>query len=231
MQLSDYLVVLQRRWWIILLTAAVAVASAFIFSRLQERVYRSEASYLVVPNRIDNGLSIVLQNSMASFREIALARPQLQKMSDELQLDRTPEWLLQHVAIQSRPDERKMIVQVDYPDPATAQRLADAIGNNMVALVSARNNTLEGTDRISMTVLEPATPPVLHRPQTRVNMLAGAVLGLVLGLLLAFILEALDDTLKTPADVERYVQLATLGAIPATAGDAKSAGAIAGGRR
>lgn len=231
MQLSDYLVVFQRRWWIILLTAAVAVASAFIFSRVQERVYRSEASYLVVPNRIDNGLSIVLQNSMASFREIALARPQLQKMSDELQLDRTPEWLLRHVAIQPRPDERKMIVQVDYPDPATAQRLADAIGNNMVALVSARNNTLEGTDRISMTVLEPATPPVLHRPQTRVNMLAGAVLGLVLGLLLAFILEALDDTLKTPADVERYVQLATLGAIPATGGDTKSAGAIAGVRR
>ncbi|PMP80971.1 MAG: lipopolysaccharide biosynthesis protein [Roseiflexus castenholzii] len=221
MQLSDYLAVLRRRWWIILLTTVVAVASALIFSRL--RVYRSEASYLVVPNRIDNGLSIVLQNSMSSFREMALARPQLQKISDELQLDRTPEWLLKRVAIQPRPDERKMIVQVDYPDPATAQRLADAIGNNMVALVSARNNFLEGTDRISMTVLEPATPPVLHRPQTRVNMLAGAALGLVLGILLAFVLEALDDTIKTPDDVERHVQLATLGAIPATGSDTRSA--------
>ncbi|MGQ9550552.1 MAG: YveK family protein [Roseiflexus sp.] len=221
MQFSDYLAVLRRRWWIILLTMVVAVASALIFSRLQERVYRSEASYLVVPNRIDNGLSIVLQNSMSSFREMALARPQLQKISDELKLDRTPEWLLKRVAIQPRPDERKMIVQVDYPDPATAQRLADAIGNNMVALVSARNNFLEGTDRIGMTVLEPATPPVLHRPQTRINMLAGAVLGLVLGVLLAFVLEALDDTIKTPSDVERYVQLATLGAIPAVVGDTR----------
>ena len=223
MQLSDYLAVLRRRWWVILLTMAVAVASALIFSRLQERIYRSEASYLVVPNRIDNGLSIVLQNSMSSFREMALARPQLQKISDELKLDRTPEWLLKRVAIQPRPDERKMIVQVDYPDPATAQRLADAIGNNMVALVSARNNFLEGTDRISMTVLEPATPPVLHRPQTRVNMLASAVLGLVLGVLLAFVLEALDDTIKTPSDVERYVQLATLGAIPAVSSDSRGA--------
>jgi len=231
MQLTDYLTVLRRRWWVIALTAVVAVASAFVFSRLQERVYRSEASYLVVPNRIDNGLAIVLQNSMSSFREIALARPQLQKISDELQLDRTPEWLLRRVAIQPRPDERKMIVQVDYPDPATAQRLADAIGNNMVALVSARNNTLEGTDRISMTVLEPATPPVLHRPQTRVNMLAGAALGLVLGLLLAFVLEALDDTLKTPADVERYVQLATLGAIPPSGGETKGASGVLAAKR
>lgn len=64
---------------------------------------------------------------------------------------------------------------------------------------------------------------MLHRPQTRVNVLAGAVLGLVLGILLAFVLEALDDTIKTPNDVERYVQLATLGAIPATGSDVRGA--------
>ena len=36
----------------------------------------------------------------------------------------------------------------------------------------------------------------------------------ILGLLLAFILEALDNSLKTPADVERFVGLTTIGAIP-----------------
>ncbi len=40
------------------------------------------------------------------------------------------------------------------------------------------------------------------------------VLGLVVGLLLAFTLEAFDNSLKTPADVERFVGLTTLGAIP-----------------
>ena len=40
------------------------------------------------------------------------------------------------------------------------------------------------------------------------------MLGLILGLLLAFALEALDDSLKSPADVERFVGLTTLGAIP-----------------
>jgi capsular polysaccharide biosynthesis protein len=92
--------------------------------------------------------------------------------------------------------------------------LADAVGNNMVALVSSLNQGIEGTDRISMRVNQPARSPTLYRPQTRINVLAGFVLGLVLGLLLAFALEALDDSLKTPSDVERYVGLTTLGAIP-----------------
>jgi capsular polysaccharide biosynthesis protein len=220
MQLADYLTIIRRRWWIILLVAAVAAVSAFAFSRLQERLYRSEASYLVVPNRYDNGLLIVLRDRMNSFRSVALAPIQLEKISAELQLDRSADWMLRHVAIQPRPEEQLIIIQVDYPDPAMAPRIADAIGNNMAALIAQQNTAIEGTDRINVRVNQPARPAILHRPQTRVNVLAGAVLGLVLGLLLAFLLEAIDDTLKTPADVERYAALTTLGAIPLASGEA-----------
>lgn len=211
----DYVMVLRRRWWAILLVAFAATVGAYIFSKLQTPIYRSEASYLVVPNRIDNGLSIVLQGQMQSFKAMALAPVQLEQISQQLKLDRDADWLLKRVRIESQTDTRLMIVQADYPnDPAMAQRLADAVGNNMVALVSSLNQGIEGTDRISMRVNQPARSPTLYRPQTRINVLAGFVLGLVLGLLLAFALEALDDSLKTPSDVERYVGLTTLGAIP-----------------
>jgi capsular polysaccharide biosynthesis protein len=217
MQLSDYATILRRRWWVILVAAFVAAASAYGFSKWQaayDPVYRSEASYLVVPNRYDNGLLIVLRDRMNSFRAMALAPVQLEKISAELQLDRDADWLLRRVAIQPRPEEQIITVQVDYPDPAVAPRIANAIGDNLVALVAARNSSIEGTDRINVVVNQPARPATLHRPQTRINVLAGAFLGLVLGLLLAFVLEALDDSLKTPADVERFVKLTTLGAIP-----------------
>lgn len=217
MQLADYLTVLRRRWWVILLVPIVAAGSAFAFSRWQRDnapVYRSEASYLVIPNRLDNGLNIVLRDRMNSYRAIALAPVQLEKISAELALDRSADWLLERVAIQPKPEESMITVQVDYPDPAVAPRLANAIGDNLVALVAARNSSIEGTDRINVVQNQPARPAVLYRPQTRINVLAGAFLGLILGLLLAFLLEALDDTLKTPADVERYVKLTTLGAIP-----------------
>lgn len=214
MKLTDYLIVLRRRWWIILVVMIAAAGSAFVFSRLQERLYRSEASYLVVPSRYDNGLLIVLRDRMNSFRSIALAPIQLEKISAELRLDRSADWMLRHVAIQPRPEEQLIIIQVDYPDAAMAPIIANAIGDNMVALVAAQNSTIEGTDRINIRVNQPARPPILYRPQTLINILAGTILGLILGLILAFILEALDDSLKSAEDIERYVGLTTLGAIP-----------------
>ncbi|MBM4413085.1 MAG: lipopolysaccharide biosynthesis protein [Chloroflexi bacterium] len=216
MRLSEYIRIIRRRIWVIVLAVMVTAVAAYVFSKLQEPLYRSEASYLVVPNRNDNGLSIVLTNNMNSYKQLALARPQIEKISAQLQLDRSPEWLLEHISIQANADDRKMIVQVDYPDIDMAPRLANAVGENMAALVSSLNDGLEGTDKINMRITTPATPPQLYRPQTRINVLAGAFLGLVVGLLLAFVLNAIDDTLKNTEDVERHVGLTILGAIPAS---------------
>jgi capsular polysaccharide biosynthesis protein len=216
MRMTEYLRIMRRRWLAIVLAMMFTAVSAYVFSKLQEPLFRSEASYLVVPNRNDNGLSIVLTNNMNSYKQLALARPQIEKISAQLQLDRTPEWLLEHISIQANADDRKMIVQVDYPDVDMAPRLANAVGENMAALVSSLNDGLEGTDKINMRITTPATPPILYRPQTKINVAAGAFLGLIIGFLLAFVLEALDDTLKTPDDVEQHVGLTVVGAIPAS---------------
>ena len=214
MRMTEYLRIIRRRIWAVMLTVFLTAVAAYVFSKLQEPLYRSEASYLVVPNRNDNGLSIVLTNNMNSYKQLALARPQIEKISAQLQLDRSPEWLLEHISIQANADDRKMIVQVDYPDIDMAPRLANAVGENMAALVSSLNDGLEGTDKINMRVTTPATPPELYRPQTRINVLAGAFLGLIIGLLLAFVLDAIDDTLKSTEDVESHVGLTIVGAIP-----------------
>jgi capsular polysaccharide biosynthesis protein len=219
MQLSDYAIILRRRWWIILLTAFVAAASGYAFSKVAFRLgalYRTEATYRVVANQLDLGLANVLENNMNSYRDLALATNELDKISAQLHLDRDADWLLnKHVAIQALPDEQKMIVQVTYPDPEVAPRLANAIGDNMVALVAAENAALEGTNRISLRLTQAARPARLYwPPRGSITAAAGLVLGLILGLSLAVILEALDNSLKTPADVERFVGLTTLGSIP-----------------
>jgi capsular polysaccharide biosynthesis protein len=217
MRMSEYFKIFRRRWVPVLLAMVLTAVAAYVFSKLQEPLFRSEASYLVVPNRNDNGLSIVLTNNMNSYKQLALARPQIEKLSAQLQLDRSPEWLLEHISIQANADDRKMIVQVDYPDVDMAPRLANAVGENMAALVSSLNDGLEGTDKINMRMTTPATPPTLYHPQTRINVAAGAFLGLIIGLLLALVLNALDDTLKNSEDVETLVGLTVIGAIPTQA--------------
>jgi capsular polysaccharide biosynthesis protein len=87
------------------------------------------------------------------------------------------------------------------------------VGQRLEAEVTRLNANLDGTDRINVRLIQ--QPRMIGvQPNTRINMMAGAILGLVIGVLLAFVLEYLDDTLKNSADVERFVGLTTLGAIP-----------------
>ncbi|ACL24088.1 YveK family protein [Chloroflexus aggregans] len=213
MEIRDYVNVLRKRWWVIAFTAIAAIAGAYMVSKLLSQTFRTQAVYLALANQADNGLNIVLRNSMNSYRELVMQPSVLDQISQQIGLDISGERLMEDVNIQPRPDEQKIVIEVDLPRLDQSQALADAVGERIVAEVNRINATLEGTARINVTRIQPARL-VEIRPNTRINMLAGAILGLVVGLVLAFVLEYLDDTLKSSEDVERFVGLPTLGAIP-----------------
>jgi capsular polysaccharide biosynthesis protein len=213
MQLQDYASVLFKRWWVIALAVIAAAGGAYVVSKLLPDTFRSQAVYLVLANQADNGLNIVLRNSMNSYRELVLQPDVLDQISQSNGLDISGEQWMQDVNIQPRPDEQKIIIEVDGATLDQSMAMADAVGERIVAEVNRINATLEGTARINVERIQQARL-VSIQPNTRVNVLAGAILGLVIGLLLAFVLEYLDDTLKSSADVERFVGLTTLGAIP-----------------
>lgn len=213
MQLRDYVNVLLKRWWVIALTALAAAVAAYGVSKLLPQTFRAQAVYLALANQADNGLNIVLRNSMNSYRELVQQPNVLDSISQSLGLDIPGERWMADVNIQPRPDEQKIVIEVDAPRLDQAQAMADAVGARMVAEVNRINATLEGTARINVEPIQPARF-VAVQPNTRVNVLAGALLGLIVGLLLAYTLEYLDDTLKSVGDVERFIGLTTLGAIP-----------------
>jgi capsular exopolysaccharide synthesis family protein len=53
-----------------------------------------------------------------------------------------------------------------------------------------------------------------HKPSLKLNLAIGLLLGAMLGVLLALLLEYLDDTVKTPEDIEKKLHLVQLGIIP-----------------
>ena len=57
----------------------------------------------------------------------------------------------------------------------------------------------------------PARP---YKPNKQLNLLLAAVVGLFLGVGLAFFLEYLDNTVKTPEDVEQLIRLPAFGMVP-----------------
>lgn len=69
-------------------------------------------------------------------------------------------------------------------------------------------------DTSVVVVSEASTPINPIKPNKMLNMAIAMVLGLMVFTLLAFILEYLDNTLKTPEDIEKELQLPVLGLIP-----------------
>jgi len=99
----------------------------------------------------------------------------------------------------------------------TNRRILDLIYKTMneiqVGLSMLSNN---------VSVLDDATIPRYPiKPRKKLNLLIGAVLGLFMGVAAAFFLDYLDNTFRTPEDVEKYLSLAVLGVIPKISGDDK----------
>jgi len=57
-------------------------------------------------------------------------------------------------------------------------------------------------------------PTKPYKPNRQLNLLLAAVVGLFLGVGLAFFFEYLDNTVKTPEDVEQLIRLPSLGMVP-----------------
>ena len=70
-----------------------------------------------------------------------------------------------------------------------------------------RSNNISIIDRAEV-------PAWRFKPNLMLNLAIGLLLGGMLGVLVAFLLEFLDDTLKTPDDIEQKLRLAVLGVIP-----------------
>ena len=222
MRIEDYIRVIRKRWLIIALVAVTAAAAAFFISWLQTPLFRSHTEHSATFNRLDTGAaSINGEQIFNNYRNRVYNPDSLQLVADQLQLDKTGDQLMELVAVQPQPTQSKFVIEVEYYTVEEANRIANAVGEQLNQVVVEQNRNLTGEDRVSLSqTLSPRF--VGYTPNKRINTLAGGILGLVVGILLVFGLEYMDDTLKSAADIERYTELVTIGAIPS--------GAAQGGR-
>jgi capsular polysaccharide biosynthesis protein len=214
-QIRDYLMVLLKRGWIIVLVAAMAAAGAYVFTRFQPTIYRSSIKLLVVPARGDYGLTMAAGSLLRQYSVQVTAQRLVGRAIDELRLDTTVETLKGNIVVSSIPED--FIIQIDVfdRDKDQAPKIADKIAAVFVEDHALRQKEIDQRDRVEIEVYEPAGSSEQDSPKTRPTVLAGGVFGLLLGAVIAFGLEFLDDSLKTTQDVERFVPgLPVLATVP-----------------
>jgi polysaccharide biosynthesis transport protein len=105
-------------------------------------------------------------------------------------------------------------IEVEYKP---LQRAADQNGK-MYGLIASRQKEIDITGPMktnNVRILERAVVPGSPvRPKPVQNLLLGLLIGLGTGIVLAFAIEALDNTLKTQADVEQSLGVPVLGLVP-----------------
>ena len=79
-----------------------------------------------------------------------------------------------------------------------------------------------GITASNIKVIDPAeVPGGPYKPNVKMNLLLAMVVGLFLGVGLAFFFEYLDNTIKTPEDVEQLIRLPSFGMVPELTYDKK----------
>lgn len=214
MNLTDYLRIIIRRGWIVLLAAVLTAGAAFVQSKVQTKVYRATQSVLIEPARPDFGLSQTVKQLMDSYSTRMDTDLRAQEVIDALKLDMTPGALHSMVKPTSDLDNLKINIDVDMTDGDLAARVAQAYGQQFYQWRVAQNQPLDLADRINAELLD-APHPSLLRPNTTINVAAGALLGILIGGTAVFILEFLEsNVMRRAKDVERYLQLPVLGNLP-----------------
>ncbi|MFP4321713.1 MAG: YveK family protein [Anaerolineales bacterium] len=220
MNLLEYGKILLRQGWIIALAIVIVAGAAFIFSRTQTVLYTASQEVLIEPARNDFGLQETLRIQMRSYLEYLDTNLRAQDVIERLELDMTPGELRSKATFNS--DATTQIIQIDIEmeDPVVAAEVAHTWGEQLVEFRNQRNSDLRREDRIEATLLDfPGAGQT--QPNTRTNVIAGAILGLLLGGATVFVLEYLEaNLLRTRNDLERWVELPVLATIPAeTRGD------------
>jgi capsular polysaccharide biosynthesis protein len=220
MELRDYLRILRKRGWIIILTTLLTAAAAFGFSQMQTVEYKSSINVFVRPERIDNGTLLATKQILRGFVAYINSRNFAQQVITALGLDMLPDTLKSKVTIASKDED--YIIQIDVVDTDIDQsgRIALEWANQFVQWRNQDNLKQRKEDRVDADIVQDPTPSKF-RPQTTLNVAAGAIIGFLLGVVIVFFLEAIEaNILRSPEDVERALGTTVIGAIPTAGPDA-----------
>ena len=219
MELRDYLRIITKRGWVIALVTVITVISALAFSLVQTPVYRSTILLNVWPARLDWGLQQTIKGLMRNYAGDIKSRSTAAEVINRLQLDITPDELREKLVVS--PIEADFLIQIDADDydPLIARDIAQTTAEVFVEKIQAHMITQDVRDSVDISIRDYALPGSLHKPKTKINMLAGGMFGILVGVLAVFVLEWLEaDVIRTTEDTERNAGVAVLGAIPVIVG-------------
>ncbi|MCS7207320.1 MAG: polysaccharide biosynthesis tyrosine autokinase [Dehalococcoidia bacterium] len=227
-------------WWVILIPPVLAGVLTFLFLSRQTPIYQATSLVLVQqasPSPLVTSGDLVTSAQLAGvYRDLVTTRPVLQRVVEQAQLPYGPDALAGKVRVSARPGSQILRISVRDSNPQEAARLANILAD--VFITKTQEDRLAHIARLqaaaqsqgvgdpsslaqaqllamgTLMVIEPALPP--RRPVApatgRLTSLA-VLLGALLGIVGAFAMEALNNKVRTPEEVEALLGVPVLGTV------------------
>ena len=216
MEFGDYIRILRKRWWIIVVAVVLTAGSALLFSKLQHPEYTSTAEIVIEPARPDWGLAQSAKMLLRTYMTVADSYSWAQDVIDEMELPMTPEQLRGNARFAAEDDRMVIKLEVDAYDGDQANDIARAWAERLVQWRDSQNQRQNKEDRV-YAYLRDQPRYVQSWPKTKIVTAAGGILGLVIASVIIFFLEWLEaGIVRTPQDLEHQLNLSVMGTIPAT---------------
>ena len=217
--LVELLGVILHNLWIIIVSGVIVAAVAllvsyFIITPKYESVTKI---YVISKTNADTMTYSDLQAGSTltkDYKELVKSRPVLEEVLAETGIDVELKNLEAQITVEVPQDTRIVSITVEDKDPYEARIIADSVR------IAAAKHIQEVMDTEAVNVVEEASLPIeKSSPSILKNTAIGYAVGLFLAIAIVIINYIMDDTIKTPDDVEKFLGVSVLGSIPYSEND------------
>ena len=216
--LKELFYVIKRKLWIILLTGIVGAVGFGLFTAMVMKPVYTSSTMLYIVNKTTTLTSLTdLQLGTPltqEYKVLVTSRPVTGQVITNLDLNLSHEQLVKKIKVDNPTDTRILTISVEDTDPYMAKSIAD----EFASVASAR--MAEIMDSAPPNIVEEAYLPTQKtKPSITKNTMIGGLAGVFLAGAIILVLFVMNDAIKTPEDVEKYLGLNTLATIPVFEGE------------
>ncbi len=210
----ELLGVVLSKIWIVIVSAVVLAATTYLACVFLITPKYESTTKIYVINR-QNSESLTYSDLQSGtqltkdYQELVTSRPVIEEVKMELGLDIENDKFKKKITVSVPTDTRIVSITAEDTDPYMARAIADSVR------VSAADHIANVMNTEAVNVVEAANLPTeISSPKIIRNTVIGGVLGAFIAIMIIVIIYIMDDTIKNPDDVEKYLGLSVLGSIP-----------------
>lgn len=212
--LKQIFYVLLDKLLIILASGVLVGAIAFAFTKfLVAPKYQAITTTCVLnvdsENDIDANDFVTGNYLSKNYVEIVKSNTVFDEVKDVLNLDVSTEDLKKKVNVVNIENTQYIKITVTDTDPYRAQEIANAVR------IASEKAIMRILNVSAVNVIDEAKVPTTPvSPNILKNVIIGFLVGVVIAIIMIIIRFIMDDSIKSPEDIEKYLGISTLASIP-----------------